>query len=86
MVCVPCFIVPVLLFLWRMVVLPIYRRFFAKPVATVDGKEKQPAADPVCPFECQGGVCPIRPKDRASGGDATAATKEEIATEDKKEA
>lgn len=31
MVCVPCFIVPVLLFLWRLVVMPIYRRFFAKP-------------------------------------------------------
>lgn len=38
MVCVPCFIVPVLLFLWRLVVMPIYRRFFAKPGNNIQAK------------------------------------------------
>lgn len=58
MVCVPCFIVPVLLFLWRLVVVPIYKRFFGKP--ETKGKE----AEPAFPFECKGGVCPIKPKDK----------------------
>ena len=57
MVCVPCFIVPVLLFLWKLVVVPIYKKFFGKPVAGTDKKE-----EPAFPFECKGGVCPIKPK------------------------
>lgn len=77
MVCVPCFIVPVLLFLWRLVVMPIYRRFFGKP--------QEPA--PEFPFECNGGVCPIKPKEHpdktklienASGEPATGEKKKDM--------
>lgn len=63
MVCVPCFIVPVLLFIWRLVILPLYRRIWG------GGKAGENKKEPEFPFECKGGVCPIKPKDRPASGE-----------------
>lgn len=55
MVCVPCFIIPVLLFIWRLIVVPLFRKFWGTP------QKKEPEF----PFECKGGVCPIKPRDKS---------------------
>lgn len=66
MVCVPCFIIPVLLFIWRLIVLPLIRRFWPS--------KQQQGNEPKFPFECAGGVCPIKPKTDAPPVEGSAAT------------
>lgn len=53
MVCVPCFIIPLLLYIWHKFVQPILLRYW-------NPWEKKDAA-PEFPFECKGGVCPFVP-------------------------
>lgn len=58
MVCVPCFIIPVLLFLWHRFVQPYVLRFWNPwAVKDADGNVKTEV-----PFNCEGGVCTFRRK------------------------
>ncbi|KPJ16497.1 UPF0729 protein AAEL015238 [Papilio machaon] len=53
MVCVPCFIIPVLLFLWHKFIQPYVLRFWNPwAVKDADGNVKTDF-----PFSCEGGVC-----------------------------
>ncbi|XP_023946924.1 UPF0729 protein AAEL015238 [Bicyclus anynana] len=66
MVCVPCFIIPVLLFLWHKFVQPYVLRFWNPwAVKDADGNEKTEF-----PFKCEGGVCAFRRKPDGNKTDA----------------
>ncbi|KAF9411313.1 hypothetical protein HW555_009878 [Spodoptera exigua] len=53
MVCVPCFVIPVLLFLWHKFIQPYVLRFWNPwAVKDADGNVKTEF-----PFKCEGGVC-----------------------------
>lgn len=53
MVCVPCFIIPVLLYLWHKFIQPYVLRFWNPwAVKDADGNVKTEF-----PFKCEGGVC-----------------------------
>lgn len=56
MVCVPCFIIPVLLVIWRLFIQPILLRFW-NPWEKKDEKGNiiKPGTD--FPFQCVGGTC-----------------------------
>ncbi|CAH0718208.1 unnamed protein product, partial [Brenthis ino] len=58
MVCVPCFIIPVLLFIWHKFIQPYVLRFWNPwAVKDADGNEKTEF-----PFKCEGGVCAFSKK------------------------
>ncbi|XP_030023753.2 UPF0729 protein AAEL015238 [Manduca sexta] len=58
MVCVPCFIIPVLLFLWHKFIQPYVLRFWNPwAVKDADGNVKTEF-----PFQCEGGVCMFKRK------------------------
>ncbi|XP_013191922.2 UPF0729 protein AAEL015238 [Amyelois transitella] len=60
MVCVPCFIIPVLLFLWHKFIQPYVLRFWNPwAVKDADGNVKTEF-----PFKCEGGVCAFAPKSK----------------------
>nr|XP_019559814.2 UPF0729 protein AAEL015238 [Aedes albopictus] len=76
MVCVPCFIIPVLLFLWHRFIQPYVLRFW-NPWAKKD-KDGNVIKDSGTefPFQCKGGVCPFPVKDKnkqqeVTGGDGS---------------
>ncbi|XP_026462090.1 UPF0729 protein CG18508 [Ctenocephalides felis] len=60
MVCVPCIFIPVLLFLWRLFVQPLFLKFVWNPWAKNDDDSKNKT--PEFPFTCAGGVCKFNPK------------------------
>ncbi|XP_026745204.1 UPF0729 protein AAEL015238 [Trichoplusia ni] len=64
MVCVPCFVIPVLLFLWHKFIQPYVLRFWNPwAVKDADGNVKTEF-----PFKCEGGVCAFsRKKDDKKG-------------------
>lgn len=69
MVCVPCFIVPVLLFLWHKFIQPYVLRFWNPwAVKDADGNVKSEF-----PFKCEGGVCAFqrKPVDNKESSDTT---------------
>ncbi|XP_058467299.1 UPF0729 protein AAEL015238 [Malaya genurostris] len=72
MVCVPCFIIPLLLFLWHRFIQPIVLRFW-NPWEKKDEDGNVIQAGPEFPFQCKGGVCPFPIKDK-SKHDATNGT------------
>ena len=57
MVCVPCFIIPVLLYIWHKFIQPIVLRYW-NPWEKKDAQGNVIKAGPEFPFECKGGVCP----------------------------
>ena len=57
MVCVPCFIIPVLLFVWHKFIQPILLRYW-NPWAKKDENVKEIPF----PFQCAGGKCPFPQK------------------------
>ncbi|XP_013109477.2 UPF0729 protein GD16342 [Stomoxys calcitrans] len=57
MVCVPCFIIPVLLYIWHKFVQPILLKYW-NPWEKKDAQGNVIKAAPEFPFECKGGVCP----------------------------
>ncbi|XP_047029007.1 UPF0729 protein AAEL015238 [Helicoverpa armigera] len=58
MVCVPCFVIPVLLFLWHKFIQPYVLRFWNPwAVKDADGNVKTEF-----PFKCEGGVCAFSKK------------------------
>ncbi|EDV45707.1 UPF0729 protein GD16342 [Drosophila erecta] len=78
MVCVPCFIIPLLLYIWHKFVQPILLRYW-NPWEKKDADGNVIKTGPDFPFECKGGVCPFVPgakKTQTSGcdGDATEST------------
>lgn len=58
MVCIPCFIVPVLLYLWHKFVQPYVLRYW-NPWAVTDAEGNTKTE---FPFNCEGGVCAFRRK------------------------
>ncbi|XP_064556735.1 UPF0729 protein GD16342 [Drosophila montana] len=60
MVCVPCFIIPLLLYIWHKFVQPILLRYW-NPWEKKDAQGNVIKAGPEFPFECKGGVCPFVP-------------------------
>ncbi|KAL1381552.1 hypothetical protein pipiens_013380 [Culex pipiens pipiens] len=58
MVCVPCFIIPVLLYLWHKFIQPIVLRYW-NPWEKKDKDGNVIKAGPEFPFQCKGGVCPF---------------------------
>ncbi|EDX01300.1 UPF0729 protein GD16342 [Drosophila yakuba] len=74
MVCVPCFIIPLLLYIWHKFVQPILLRYW-NPWAKKDAEGNVINKAPDFPFECKGGVCPFVPgakKTPTSASDADA--------------
>uniref|UniRef100_A0A1L8DNY0 Putative conserved secreted protein n=1 Tax=Nyssomyia neivai TaxID=330878 RepID=A0A1L8DNY0_9DIPT len=57
MVCVPCFIIPVLLFVWHRFIQPYVLRFW-NPWAKKDAQGNV-VKDDSFPFTCKGGSCPF---------------------------
>lgn len=55
MVCVPCFIIPVLLYVWHRFIQPIVLRYW-NPWKKIDKDGN--VVETKFPFECAGGVCP----------------------------
>ncbi|EDW58005.1 UPF0729 protein GD16342 [Drosophila virilis] len=85
MVCVPCFIIPLLLYIWHKFVQPILLRYW-NPWEKKDAQGNVIKAGPEFPFECKGGVCPFVPggskeKNPPAAEDATSAAEELTATE-----
>ncbi|XP_068158301.1 UPF0729 protein GD16342 [Drosophila tropicalis] len=72
MVCVPCFIIPLLLYIWHKFIQPIILRYW-NPWEKKDAQGNIIKAGPDFPFECKGGVCPFVPgsknKDQAVNTD-----------------
>ncbi|XP_055586969.1 UPF0729 protein AAEL015238 [Uranotaenia lowii] len=79
MVCVPCFIIPVLLFLWHRFVQPIVLRYW-NPWEKKDEHGNVIKAGPEFPFQCKGGVCPFPVKDKATKEPLAAGAGSENAT------
>ncbi|EDV99979.1 UPF0729 protein GD16342 [Drosophila grimshawi] len=72
MVCLPCFIIPLLLFIWHRFVQPILLRYW-NPWEKKDAQGNIIKAGPDFPFECKGGVCPYVPGGKKEANDAAAA-------------
>lgn len=68
MVCVPCFIIPLLLFIWHKFLQPIVLRYW-NPWAVKDAQGNVINKEPEFPFECKGGVCPFKKPTTTAGGD-----------------
>ncbi|KAH8368140.1 hypothetical protein KR084_007552 [Drosophila pseudotakahashii] len=60
MVCVPCFIIPLLLYIWHKFIQPIILRYW-NPWEKKDAEGNVIKKGPEFPFECKGGVCPFVP-------------------------
>ncbi|XP_073829645.1 UPF0729 protein GD16342 [Musca autumnalis] len=74
MVCVPCFIIPVLLYIWHKFIQPIILRYW-NPWEKKDAQGNVIKAGPEFPFECKGGVCPYPgAKKKLEDGKSTATT------------
>lgn len=59
MVCVPCFIIPVLLYIWHKFVQPILLKYW-NPWEKKDAEGNVIKKEPEFPFNCPGGQCPIK--------------------------
>lgn len=72
MVCVPCFIIPVLLFVWHRFIQPIILRYWNPWAVKDEHGNVVENKTPEFPFQCAGGQCPF-PSKKSLG---TAADKE----------
>lgn len=76
MVCVPCFIIPLLLYLWHKFIQPYVLRFWNPwAVKDADGNVKTEF-----PFKCEGGVCVFAPR-KTKEKNITSDTQEETSNE-----
>ncbi|XP_052849316.1 UPF0729 protein GD16342 [Drosophila gunungcola] len=75
MVCVPCFIIPLLLYIWHKFVQPILLRYW-NPWQKKDAEGNVIKKGPEFPFECKGGVCPFVPGAKKSAADGDADSKD----------
>ncbi|XP_034651847.1 UPF0729 protein GD16342 [Drosophila subobscura] len=89
MVCLPCFIIPLLLYIWHKFVQPILLRYW-NPWEKKDAQGNVIKAGPDFPFECKGGVCPFVPGSKkannADNDTETTTTTETITATDGQEA
>ncbi|XP_037919072.1 UPF0729 protein CG18508 [Hermetia illucens] len=58
MVCVPCFIIPILLFIWHKFFQPILLRYW-NPWEKKDADGNVIKSGPEFPFQCKGDSCPF---------------------------
>lgn len=82
MVCVPCFIIPVLLIIWRRFIQPIVLRYW-NPWAVKDEhgnviEDKKPEF----PFQCAGGKCPFPTKKGLASDEAHKTINDELTAQD----
>lgn len=65
MVCVPCFIIPVILFFWRWLIQPYFVKYIWNPWEKKDKDGKVIQDEPEFIQKCEGGVCTFmkKPKD-----------------------
>lgn len=100
MVCVPCFIIPVLLYVWHRFLQPVMLRYWNPwAVRDADGNVTD-NAPPKFPFECAGGQCPFpagrkteavgvgaaaAPEDGAAGAEPAAAVETTAAVDKKRD-
>ncbi|XP_016980273.1 UPF0729 protein CG18508 [Drosophila rhopaloa] len=75
MVCVPCFIIPLLLYIWHKFVQPILLRYW-NPWEKKDAEGNVIKKGPEFPFECKGGVCPFVPGAKKSPNDTDSNSKD----------
>lgn len=59
MVCVPCFIIPVLLFIWHRFIQPIVLRYWNPWAVKDEHGNIVENKKPEFPFQCAGGQCPF---------------------------
>lgn len=87
MVCIPCFIVPVLLYIWHRFIQPYVLRYW-NPWAKKDaqGNVIGKPEDTEFPIDCSGGTCVFARKNKSevTNGETTT-NPHAIATEDKKD-
>uniref|UniRef100_A0A2M4AVV2 Uncharacterized protein n=1 Tax=Anopheles triannulatus TaxID=58253 RepID=A0A2M4AVV2_9DIPT len=58
MVCVPCFIIPVLLYIWHKLVQPILLKYWNPwEKKTAPGDESAASNEPIYQLDCKDGVC-----------------------------
>ncbi|XP_034476783.1 UPF0729 protein GD16342 [Drosophila innubila] len=79
MVCVPCFIIPLLLYIWHKFVQPIMLRYW-NPWEKKDAQGNVIKSEPEFPFECKGGVCPFVPGGKKQTQEAAAGDGDETTT------
>lgn len=72
MVCVPCFIIPVLLFIWHRFIQPIVLRYW-NPFQVKDAEGNVVKSGKEFPFQCAGGQCPFPAGQKKQELDAAAA-------------
>lgn len=65
MVCVPCFIIPVLLFIWHRFIQPIVLRYWNPWAVKDEHGNIVENKKPEFPFQCAGGQCPFPMKKSA---------------------
>lgn len=70
MVCVPCFIVPVLLYIWHKFVQPYFFKYIWNPWEKKDEHGNVINTAPENPFQCKGGVCPFVPNKTVTAGES----------------
>lgn len=80
MVCVPCFIIPVLLYIWHKFVQPILLRYW-NPWEKKDAQGNVIKEAPAFPFECKGGVCPYPGATKKLTGNESATNQEDKSTD-----
>jgi hypothetical protein len=71
MVCVPCFIIPVLLFIWHRFIQPILLKYW-NPWEKKDKDGNVIKSGTEFPFECAGGACPFPMKKNTTPIEAVA--------------
>lgn len=62
MVCVPCFIIPVVLFFWRWLIQPYFIKYIWNPWHKTDKDGNVVKEDPEFIKNCEGGVCTFMKK------------------------
>lgn len=77
MVCIPCFIIPVVLFFWRWLIQPYFIKYIWNPWEKKDKDGNViPQHDPEFIKNCEGGVCTFMKKPTAAVSDNQNASQE----------
>jgi len=70
MVCIPCFVIPVLLYIWHKFIQPYVLRFW-NPWEIKDAEGNVVKNGPEFPFNCKDGVCSFKPKSKEVNSSTT---------------
>lgn len=71
MVCIPCFIVPVLLFIWHKFIQPYVLRYWNPWEKKDKDGNVIPSDHTKSPFDCTGGKCIFMPKKKTDENETT---------------